>query len=188
MQTAANRLADRLERIPCYLLSGGEENPRADFQLTDGLTRIEQSYRRYASLFSNVRIVVRPEQAKGWYLNYPHIIDRRAERGALVGIESALLASPHEAVFIGSSRFDRFSLRLATTLVQQYSGEPFLGYGDPTSNPNWQQPLFGIYHTSLAEKIAEAVSKGHTDLRALIDPFARMLPLPKEAAEELGLV
>lgn len=183
-----NRLAARLAATPCFILAGGEENPAADFADQNGEARIEQSYRRFAALFSSVRIVIRPEQATGRYLNYPMVIDRRSERGALVGIETALTESTGEAVFIGSSHFDRFPLRLASNLVANYNGEPFFGYGDPSSNPNWQQPLFGIYHQRLAEQITRALSTGERDVRAIIDAGARMLPLPKEAAEELGLV
>lgn len=179
---------ERFAMIPCYLLAGGANNQSFDFERRGDITRLEQSYRRYASLFENVRLVLKSEQARGWYLNYPYITDQRTTQGAMVGIESALAASPHEFIFLGSTRFDSFPLNLAAHLVKSYNGESFLGYGDPLSNPNWQQPLFGLYHKRLAERISKSLERGEKDIRSIIGNEGTMLPLPKEAALELGLV
>lgn len=172
------------KEMSCYILAGGEDNPKDDFLKIGEITRLEKSFRSYAAVFDKVKIVIKNDQAKEKYLNYPHICDEQELKSAAVGVEAALKDANTEAVFIGRSDINEFPLSLLVKLVKSYNGEAFMGYVNKNNN---HQPLFGIYSKELQSKF------GTTD----VDKFAfdkvqdeniKLLDLPDDIqAECIGL-
>lgn len=171
--------------MTCYLLAGDRE--RGDHFATEGdVTRLERSYRRYAKLFERVVLVIKPDQATDWYLNYPHVCDETTDRHPVAGVEAALRSDNSEAVFVGSADIDEFPLDLAVNLVRNYRGEAFLGYrsNDDNSRP---QPWFGIYATSLVDHLGNPEQNG-SKIPSIIESKGRLLDLPADVpATAIGL-
>ncbi len=167
---------NRFAEMDCFVLAGGRSNEAQDFLTEGGLPRLEKSYRRYATIFEKVRLVLKPGQARERYLNYPHICDEDSRRGVEVGIMAALRQSRSEALFIGSSDIVDFPLELAVDLVRKYDGELFLGYCDDSSDS--RQPLFGIFSKKLLGRLREAGRAG-LELSGLLDREGKLLPLPR---------
>jgi len=180
-------MENRFARMDCFVLAGGKDNADKDFTLDGNLTRLEKGYRRYAKLFERVRLVLKRDQARERYLNYPHVCDEESRYGAVAGVRAALSRADSEAVFIGCSEISEFPLELAADLVRRYNGELFLGYCDDSREPIRHQPLFGIFSKKLLDRLAGA---GHTvvDLAAFLKQEGRLVPLSKECgATQLGL-
>ena len=174
--------------MPCFILAGGKHNQHRDFQDMDGVTRLERGYRRYAAVFEKVKLVLKRDQARERYLNYPHVCDDDPDYGELVGLHTALNQPGCEAVFIGSSEIIDFPLELVVNLVKNYRGEPYLAYFDQDASEHPRQPLFGIYHRSLAPRIAEALSQGRRSMEVLPEGEGRMIPLPEGVpGEQIGI-
>ena len=172
--------------ITCFVLAGGESNSRRDFEADGELTRLESTYRQYAKLFEKVLLVLKSEQAREQYLNYPHVCDRQSDRNVLYGIEAALDNAESDATFIGSSAITDFPPELIVTLIRNYHGETFLGYcaDDGVSC----QPLFGIYNRRLAQKLKARSSSDRSALLKLIRAEGRFMPLPPDvSAARLGI-
>lgn len=163
----------------CYVLAGGERQRSRHFQPEGELTRLERSYRRYATVFEKVAIVIKKEQAREKYLNFPHVCDTTPEYDIAYGVEAALKNADSGAVFIGSCDITDFPLSLAVELVKKYNGEKFLGYYDASHKAETHQPLFGIYSKELAPEIEAMIERGETDLAALMAKEGTLLPLPK---------
>lgn len=164
----------------CYVLAGGQRQRSRHFQPEGDLTRLERSYRRYATVFEKVSIVIKKEQAREKYLNFPHVCDKAADYDIAYGVEAALKNADSKAVFIGSCDITDFPLSLAVDLVKQYNGEKFLGYYDASHKAESHQPLFGIYSKSLVPKIEEMIKRGETDLSGLMAEEGTLLPLPED--------
>ena len=172
----------------CFVLAGGRGRRDRHFEQTGELTRLEKSYRRYAAIFERVTLVLKEDQAKEKYLNYPHVCDESDECSAAHGVETALKNANSEAVFIGSADIDDFPLHLAVELVRNYAGEDCLAYYVEDQRTHRKQPLFGIYSRKLAPKIAELIRQGKHSLADIMASEGRLLPLPKEIpATAIGL-
>ena len=166
--------------MTCYILAGGEKNPQVDFKPAGELTRLEKTYRNYAKVFDRVKLVIKADQAKERYLNYPHVCDQAEEKGSWVGISTALADAKTEAVFIGSSAITDFPPQLMVELVKNYNGEAFVGYADENNNT---QPLFGIYNKKLCDRLN---LDEFENLEDLLDPDdMKLLMLPDEIAFDL---
>jgi molybdopterin-guanine dinucleotide biosynthesis protein A len=159
----------------CYILAGGEDNPKDDFLKIGDISRLEKSYRSYAAVFDKVKIVIKKDQAKEKYLNYPHICDELDKKSAAAGVEAALRDANSEAVFIGSTDINEFPPKLLYELIKSYNGEAFLGYIDKT---NKHQPLFGIYNKGLGSKISVSGDK-KIDISEFGDDNIKLLNLPE---------
>jgi molybdopterin-guanine dinucleotide biosynthesis protein A len=174
--------------INCFLLAGGKSNRLEDFLPHGELTRLESGYRRYAQLFEKVTLVLKEDQARERYLNYPHVCDTNPGWNAVYGIEAALRNSESETVFIGSSDITEFPLELVLTLVKNYQGESFLGFSAPDGADRNCQPLFGIYNKSLARKLEQGVADDAAELYRVLAAEGRLIPLPDSTSPEtLGL-
>lgn len=167
-------MSRKFRQMSCYILAGGEENRKKDFEPAGELTRLEKGYRRYAALFEKVKLVIKKDQAHEHYLNYPHILDGNPTRAAVVGLAAALNDSGAEHIFVGNTESADFSLDMAFNLVKEYKGEPFLGY----QKNDGSQYLFGIYHSTVAPKVKAALERGEHDLGRLLADDARLIPLP----------
>jgi len=172
-------MANPFRDMNCFVLAGGKRQRRRHFQPEGELTRLERSYRRYAKIFEKVSIVIKREQARERYLNYPHVCDETAEYDIAHGVEAALKNAESEAVFIGSCDITDFPVQLPVELVKQYKGEKFLGYYDASDDAETHQPLFGIYSKDLAPKIQAMLETGGRDLAALMAEEGTLLPLPE---------
>ncbi|MCB2230041.1 hypothetical protein KQH82_04940 [bacterium] len=174
--------------MTCYVLAGGERGRDEHFVKEGPLTRLEKSYRRYAAVFERVALVLKEDQAREKYLNFPHVCDEETDSCPAYGVKAALDSAETDAVFIGSLEIGEFPLHLAVELVREYNGEAFLGYYDPKADPDRSQPLFGIYSTELAPKIKAMLASGKRDLRELMSGAGRLLPLPEGVpAASIGL-
>lgn len=179
-------MQNRFREMDCFVLAGGKSNQERDFQPDGELTRLERGYRRYAAVFEKVTLVLKKDQARERYLNYPHVCDETTEHGAVHGIEEALRRSGSDAVFIGSSEITDFPLALVVDLVRNYQGESFLGY--QSDQQGAAQPLFGIYSKKLVEMLNEAKGADMTELMHLLARHGKLLPLPDPTmAEQLNL-
>ena len=178
-------MQNRFREMDCFLLAGGKNNQERDFQPDGDLTRLERGYRRYAAVFERVTLVLKKDQAREHYLNYPYVCDESSEHGAVHGIEEALRRSGSDAVFIGSSEITDFPLGLVVDLVNKYQGESFLGY---EGNSQGAQPLFGIYSKKLVEAMNQAGPSDMKDLMQLLSREGKLLPLPDPTmAEQLNI-
>jgi len=164
----------RLREMCCYILAGGKSNVAQDFVPVGELTRLETGYRRYAALFELVKLVIKEEQAREHYLNYPHVIDSTPTRSAAVGVATALADASSDFVFVGSSDIVDFPLRKAVELIRNYNGEAFLGYA--SEDGDQRQFLFGIYNKKALSRLSGAVESGDPDLALLMKDDARLLP------------
>jgi len=160
--------------MSCYILAGGEENQFEDFQIEGDSTRLEKSFQNYAKVFDRVKLVIKEDQAKEKYLNYPFVCDQLAGNKAVIGVAAALEDAKTDAVFIGTSDMSNFPLKLLVNLVKSYNGESFLGYVDKENN---QKPLFGIYNKRLSDKLDIS---GELSLDDLIVDDARFLEIPED--------
>lgn len=180
-------MTERFAQMNCFVLAGGQKSA-THFQEQGDTTRLEKSYRRYASLFEQVSLVLKKEQARERYLNYPHVCDSLESESILAGVASALENARSEAVFIGSAELSEFPLELIVKLVREYDGESFLGYYDPASGEEKGQPLFGIYHRRLAEKIEKLGEESSEQLARLLAEVGRLVPLPQDVpAASIGI-
>jgi len=172
--------------ITCFVLAGGETSSIRDFEQEGELTRLESIYRRYAKVFEKVMLVLKTEQARERYLNYPHVCDRQPGRNVMHGIEAALENADSDTTFIGSSAIADFPPELIVRLIRDYRGESFLGYcaGDGSAC----QPLFGLYNRRLADKLKSASLSDRESLISLVRSEGRFIPLPAEvSAARIGL-
>jgi molybdopterin-guanine dinucleotide biosynthesis protein A len=182
-----NRMTNPFREMSCFLLAGGKRNRTEDFLPEGELTRLESGYRRYAAVFEKVTLVLKEDQAKERYLNYPHVCDEKPGWSAMYGIEAALRSSESDTVFIGSSEITDFPLELLVMLVRNYRGESFLGFSAPGSDRSCQ-PLFGIYNKKLVEKLEASIDHDAAELYRLLAAEGRLIPLPDGASpEQLGL-
>jgi len=174
--------------MPCYILAGGRHSRDRDFQDEGGVTRLEKGYRRYAAVFENVTLVLKKDQAREHYLNYPHVCDDQPDFSELSGLHTVLNKTESDVVFVGSSEITDFPLELIVNLVRNYRGEMYLGYRAPNQPDSRPQPLFGIYHRSLAPKIREAMTEGPAALTSLTESSGRTIPLPDGVpADRIGM-
>lgn len=181
-------MTNPFREINCFLLAGGKRNQTEDFLPQGELTRLEQGYRHYAAVFEKVTLVLKEDQARERYLNYPHVCDSQPGWNAAYGIQAALRSSDSDTVFIGSSDITDFPLDLLVTLVKNYNGEPFLGFSAPSGASRNCQPLFGIYDRKLVAKLEAAIEQDAAELYRLLEAEGRLIPLPEGAsAENLGL-
>ncbi len=163
--------------MSCYILAGGKQNGDRDFSSVGEITRIEKSFRRFASVFDKVKLVIKEDQAREGYLNYPHICDKQNHRSAVVGVATALGDADSDAVFIGSSDMLDFPLDLLVNLIKSYDGETFLGYYDRSRGDQTPQPLFGIYNRRLSERI-NLDEKQPNSVTDLLSGKVKLIPLP----------
>ncbi len=172
--------------ITCFVLAGGATAGARDFETEGELTRLETLYRRYAKVFEKVMLVLKSEQAREQYLNYPHVYDRQPERNIAHGIETALENSDSDTTFIGSSAISDFPPELIVRLIRDYRGESFLGYC--TDDGSACQPLFGLYSRQLVDKLKSAPLSDRESLLSLVRGVGRFIPLPAEvSAAQIGL-
>jgi molybdopterin-guanine dinucleotide biosynthesis protein A len=173
--------------MSCYLLAGNRE--RGDHFASEGdLTRLETSYRRYAKLFERVVLVLKSDQARDWYLNYPHVVDEGDRMHPAVGVATALKNARSEAIFVGSADLVDFPLDLVANLVRRYRGEPFLGYKIQSGETGKRQPWFGIYSRQLAEETEKSGESLESTLLKVLESQGRFIELPDSApAESIGL-
>lgn len=170
------------KEMDCYVLAGGEENPKRDFDLLGELTRLEKSFRSYAAIFEKVKLVIKEKQAREKYLNYPYVCDIDETPKATVGVATALEDADSDAIFIGTSDISDFPISLLANLVKNYNGEAFLGYVDKN---NKHQPLFGIYNKKVKSKIEKT---GQLSLENLEEDEIKLLELPENFdADCIGL-
>lgn len=171
-------MANRFTQMDCFILAGGAQNPTRDFEPEGDVTRIENGYRRYASIFEKVRLVLKPEQATERYLNYPHVCDDDPRPSPAVGLITALHNSQSEAAFIGSSEIRDFPIDLVVDLVNSYNNELFLGYRVSGGD----RPVFGIYHRKLAERIQSMTDLSRQKLEQMLAECGKLLPMPDRSA------
>lgn len=177
-------MTNPFREIGCFLLAGGRRNLSEDFQPKGELTRLESGYRRYAQVFEKVTLVLKEDQARERYLNYPHVCDHNPNWNAVYGIQAALNSAETDTVFIGSSEITDFPLDLLVTLVKNYQGEAFLGFSAPKGALRSCQPLFGLYNKKLAAKLHEAIEKDASELYRLLESEGRLIPLPQGTAPQ----
>ena len=173
-------MCNRFSEMTCFVLAGGEVNRGKHFESDGDLTYLEKGYRRYAAVFERVELVLKEDQAREKYLNFPHVTDSDPEYSVIHGVEAALRNAATEAVFIGSSEIRDFPLHLAVELVRQYKGEDFLGYRVSSEDNPDHQPLFGIYSRKLMPKLAKAMANGKETLREVMAGEGRLLDLPAD--------
>jgi len=178
-------MTDHFARMECYLVANDPAQAPRHFEPCGKTTSLEQGYRRYATLFEQVRLVLNDDQATGRYLNYPHVCESSAQRTAVVSVACALRESASEAIFVGSTAIDQFPYELAVELVRQYDGEPFLGYYKPTEDGQTQQPLFGIYHKRLLQRLSEVNTEDNQALLAVLTREGKLVPLPDQYPGDL---
>jgi len=179
-------MTNRFAEMDCFVLAGGERNAERDFEPVGEVTRLEQVYRRYAAVFENVFLVLKKDQAKERYLNYPHVCGDHWERAPVIGLRTALEQARSEAVFIGNSGITDFPLHLVVDLVKSYNGELFLGYCD-SSRPDRHQPWFGVFSKRLIQRLADTGVRS-LNLAELLGRVGRIVPLPPDIpAEWVGL-
>jgi molybdopterin-guanine dinucleotide biosynthesis protein A len=180
-------MKNRFAEMDCFVLAGGRSNVENDFKAAGELTHLEKGYRRYATVFEKVKLVLKKEQATEKYLNYPHICDEESDRGAVIGIKAALKQAGSEPIFIGSSDLVDFPLELAVELVNRYDGELFLGYCDASQPAGSYQPLFGVFSRELVDRLQEA-GQSLRDLSRLLARVGKLMPLPSGIpADRLGI-
>jgi molybdopterin-guanine dinucleotide biosynthesis protein A len=180
-------MKNRFKEIDCFILAGGASNRREDFQPHGELTRLEQGYRNYARLFERVTLVLKKDQAREWYLNYPHVCDESPELAPIHGVEAALQNAESEVVFIGSADIFDFPPQLVADLIRSYDGELFLGYRRRTTRTGAVQPLFGLYNRQAVLKLTHR-QNGPANLASLLKTEGRLLPLPETvSADQFGL-
>ncbi|MEA1981855.1 MAG: hypothetical protein U9N54_12930 [candidate division Zixibacteria bacterium] len=168
-------MTEQFKAMSCYILAGGK-NYQEDFVPTGDLTRLEAGYRRYAKIFEKVKLVIKKDQAKEHYLNYPHVLDKSDRKNFSVGVETALKDAKCDVVFIGSSDLLDFPLEWPVNLIKDYQGESFLGYLIPDKNDNSKKHLFGIYNKKvISDMIAD---KTNSDIINQLVQSGRLLPVP----------
>ncbi|HUV30634.1 MAG TPA: NTP transferase domain-containing protein [Acidobacteriota bacterium] len=175
-------MTNRYAQMNCYVLAGGRSNIRDDFKVDGELTRLEKGFRRYAAVFEKVCLVLKKQQAREGYLNYPHVCDSHPEHAAVAGLVAALRDADSEAVFIGSADIADFPLELVVRLMRSYRGEPFLGYQDARSSQGRYQPWFGIYRREFAARLEGVLDGREPDIAHLLAREGRFLPVPNHAA------
>ncbi|MFQ5454533.1 MAG: hypothetical protein ACE5D6_10160 [Candidatus Zixiibacteriota bacterium] len=166
------------KEMNCYVLAGEGNNQKQDFNYIGDITRLEKSFRNYAAVFENVKLVIKNEQAKEHYLNYPHICDEAVSYSHVIGVATALKDAESDAVFIGSSNIANFPLELLVNLIKNYNGESFLGYFDKKNESSNCQFLFGIYHKKLSQKIGYNINEA-VSIDDLVKDNFKLIPLPK---------
>ncbi len=182
-------MTERFKAMSCYILAGGK-NYQDDFVPTGDLTRLEAGYRRYAKIFEMVKLVIKKDQAKEHYLNYPHVLDKSDRKNFSVGVETALKDAKSEAVFIGSSDLLDFPLEWPVNLIKNYQGESFLGYLIPDKNDKSKKHLFGIYSKKAMSEmtidntnsdiISQSDSISQSDIISQLVQSGRLLPVPSD--------
>jgi len=176
-------MSQQFKQMNCYLLAGGKSNNREDFSKQGELTRLENTYRRYAAIFDNVKLVIKAEQAREHYLNYPHVIDDSDRQHFAVGLKTALNDATSDAIFIGSSDVFEFPLELPVHLVKNYNGESYLGYSEQ-DDPDDKHLLFGIYNRAMLPDILQAAELPTEKSGDLIRSSSRLIPRPNKVNEQ----
>ena len=163
--------------MECYILAGGENQQKRYLKKVGEITQLEKSYRKFAAVFDRVKLVIKKEQAKEQFLNYPYVCDKQDTRQPVVGVATALQNANSDAVFIGSADFSEFPLKLLVDLVNNYNGESFLGYCmDEPACGNYQS-WFGIYNKKVLSKLS-VTELSPDSLKKLLNDDTKLLPLP----------
>lgn len=170
-------MKNKFAEMDCFLLAGGQDNEKRDLKRDGDITRLERSYRRYAKVFEKVKLVLKQNQARAPYVNYPHICDDENTHGAAVGVKTALRKAHSDAVFIGTTDLVDFPLELAAELVKRYNGELFLGYQGWLDDDSDGRPLFGVFSRELV-KFLDAGDRSLEALRQVIATEGTLVPLP----------
>ncbi len=158
------------KEMNCYVIASAETVRLNKMDKIEQKALLEHSFRNYAAVFDKVKIVISKSQAKEHYLNFPYIIqdENSTEPNSL---QSLADDATSEAIFVGHSAFYDFPISLLANLITSYNGELFMGYKSENQKPN--QPLFGIYHTSLFSQKEKLNS-----FETMIKNSHRLLPLP----------
>ncbi len=162
------------KEMSCFLIV--PKQPESIFK-TDKIVqraKLEQSFRNYAAVFENVKLVLTHSQAKEHYLNFPHICctDNSDPTSYLSRLINYTVS---EAVFIGHTDIGDFPISILANLLKAYNGELFMGY--KSNNQQFNQKQFGIYHKNLISTITD--SKEEIELDSLDKNRCRLLPFPK---------
>ncbi len=172
----------------CYLVAPEENSDNDNSRGGENFKRLEKSYRRYASIFENVSIVLRSDLAREGYLDFPHICNDLEENCPVESVMEALKNANSEAVFIGSAKISDFPLELAVKLVREYNDEPFLGYSSPTEADQPAQPLFGIYNKKIRAELSVLESNDSSNFMQLLGEVGKLVPIPdSEAGHQIGI-
>ncbi len=169
-------MTNRFTQMDCFILAGGAQNPSRDFEPEGELTRLETRFRRFASIFERVRLVLKPSQATERYLNYPHVCDTDETPSPLVGLMTALRNSNSEAVFIGTCEPSEIPLEMIVDLVNRYNNEMYLGYRYGAEG----RSMIGICHRKLADQIETGRTSGRR-LGDILSENGTVLPWPSAA-------
>lgn len=134
---------ERFTEMPCFLLAGSATGRSDDFEFDGELTRLERRYRRYATIFEKVILIINPEDAREWYLNYPYVCKQDSDSDFKTGVAAALKAAGASSVFIDCADLESVPLEALVHTVRTYDGEPHLGitYSDLQYNG-------GVYRSS----------------------------------------
>lgn len=170
-------MPQQFKQMSCYLLAGGKSNNSEDFSKQGELTRLENTYRRYAAIFDNVKLVIKADQAHEHYLNYPHVIDNSDRRHFSVGLQTALNDATSDAIFVGSSEVFEFPLELPVHLVKNYNGESYLGFSEQDDSDD-KQLMFGIYNRAMLPDLLQAAELPTEKSSELIRSSSRLIPRP----------
>lgn len=166
-------MVNRFAQMDCFILAGGPQNQSRDFEPEGEITRLESRFRKFASIFERVRLVLKPEQATERYLNYPHVCDSDPTSSPVVGLMTALRNSNSEAVFIGTCEPSDIPLESIVELVNRYNNELYLGYRVGTEG----RSVLGICHRRLADQIESEQTSGRR-LGDILSENGTFIPLP----------
>jgi len=166
------------KEMDCYLLTGEETRSKHRLTPFDKRAKLELSFRSYAAVFDNVKLVIKKQQAKEEFLNFPHVCEKGEKNQSVVSIAEAVEDAKSEALFIGSTDIYDFPLSLLARLLKSYNGETFLGYASP-SDTNSSQPLFGIYNKKFAKNILKKNDEDIT-IEDFLTGDIKLIPLPDD--------
>ncbi len=164
--------------MECFILAGGENQQKRYLKKVGEITQLEKSYRRFAAVFDRVKLVIKKEQAKEHFLNYPYVCDKQDVKEPVIGVETALQNASSDAVFIGSADISDFPLKLLMELINNYNGESFMGYYASEPGQSDYQSCFGIYNKKLLTKLNQPEISFNT-LKELLADDIKLIRLPE---------
>jgi molybdopterin-guanine dinucleotide biosynthesis protein len=161
------RIGGTAERVSLALQAGGASTrmgtDKALAQFVDG-PLLQWIVRRVAAPFTE-SFVVANDPARFRHLGLPVVTDALSERGSLVGVYTALLASPTEKVLCLACDMPLVTPRLLRRLVR-------LSEGHEVAVPqqgDWFQPLCAVYGVGVLPEIERMLDAGERRIDRLYE-------------------
>lgn len=163
-------------KLPAYILAGGKSKRFGSDKariLVDGVPLVQRIAGQLSLVVNSVTVIGKQPQCYS-DLALRTIADRRPDCGPLGGLDAAIADSGSGWLLLVSCDFVHFQNHWVELLLAR-AVEPYAAVA--FSHEHWE-PLFALYHTSIADTVAHQLSTGEFAMWKLLEA-AKTCTLPR---------